>query len=550
MEKEIFWADKTARQVIEREKQLKRFKVLRAEMGMGASGIPHIGSVGDGVRSYAVYLGMLDLGAKAQFIAFSDDRDGLRKVPAGFPHELESELGKPVSQIPDHFGCHRSFGEHVTSLLIDAFKKVGVKFTLKRASAEYPKGTLDKQIIKILDNANLAGQIIQQTTGSEKFLKQLPFWPICEKCGRIYTTRAYKWDSEKKRIYYKCDGEFTGKNINTEKTISIRGCGHEGICSIRDGKLPWKVEFAARWAALKIAYEAYGKDLADSVKCNIRIAKEILNYEPPIMSFYELFVERGGKKISKSAGNVFTPQQWLRYASPLSVRLLFLKKLAKTRVVDADAIPAYEDEVDYLTKVYFGDIKIKNPKELAHLKRLYEYIHFLKPPKTKPRILIPYNVLAGIAAIVPQPDVIIKILQKTDHVPEDLKKDEIRELKKRIARVKNWVHDTERVEKVEGQLNQKQLAALHQLAQELKTKTWTEEALYARLYEIARENALTSQEFFKGAYIAILGTDRGPRLAPLILAIGPKKVAKKLESFKIKFIKTTTNHGQTSLGEA
>ena len=528
MGKFIFWADKTAKKVIEREKELNRFKTIRVEMGMGASGIPHIGSVGDGVRSFAVYLGILDQKAKAEFIAFSDDRDGLRKVPGGYPKELEKDLGKPVTQILDPFKCHNSFGEHSTSLLVDALNKIGVKFKLKQASKEYPKGTFDKEIIEILDKAEAVGRIIEETTGSTKYRKRLPFMPICAKCGRIYTTTAYAWDKSKKKISYRCDAEFVGKNSNTGEEILIKGCGHEGTCGIRDGKLVWKVEFAARWRALKICYEAYGKDITDSVKCNMRIAKEILNYEPPIMNFYELFVERGGKKISKSAGNVFTPQNWLSYASPESVRLLFLKKLAKTRVADADAIPAYEDEVDELAKIYFGDIKIKNQRELAHLKRLYEYIHFLKPPKKKPTIMIPYNMLARMLEIVPNRELVIKIFQKTGHLPAKLTKEQEKEINERITRVNNWVRDHIKEEKPIVQLTDKQKRALHQLANELK-KEWGEKELLARLYEIARENNLKSSDFFKGAYLAILGSERGPRLAPLILAIGKERVAKLLK---------------------
>jgi len=529
MAEELFWVDKTARKVIEREKKLKRgIKKYRTEMGVGASGIPHIGSAGDGVRSFALYLGLNNLKVPAEFIAFSDDRDGLRKVPVGFSKELEKHIGKPVSLIPDPFKCHKSFGDHISSLLIDAFNKIGLKFTIKRASQEYPKGTFDKEIIEILDNAQEAGRIIEETTSSTKFREQLPFLPICKGCGRIYTTTAYKWDKAKKKIEYRCDAEFVGKNSNTGEEILVKGCGHEGTCGIRDGKLAWKVEFAARWKALKINYEAYGKDILESIKSNDEICRNILRFEPPVHSFYEMFTERGGKKISKSAGNVFTPQNWLNYASVESVRLLFLKKLAKTRVVDADAIPAYEDEVDELAKIYFGDIKIKNPRELAHYKRLYEYIHFLKPPKKKPVVMIPFNTLARMLELVTDKKLVIKVFQKTGHLPAKLTKEQEKEIAARITRVNNWIKDQVKEKKPPIKLNAAQKKALHQLADELKKK-WTEKSLLGKLYEIAQENNLKSSQFFKAAYLAILESERGPRLAPLILAIGQKKVAEILK---------------------
>ena len=172
---DIFWVDRTAREVIEKWQGEKKH---RTEMGLGASGIPHIGSAGDGVRSFAVYLALKNLGHKAEFIAFSDDMDGLRKVPAGFPESMEKDIGKPVSMIEDPFGCHRNFAYHISSLLTDAFEKIGITFTLRRAQEEYPKGTFDKEIIQILERSKEAGGIIRSMLGQAKYVKQLPFLPV------------------------------------------------------------------------------------------------------------------------------------------------------------------------------------------------------------------------------------------------------------------------------------------------------------------------------------------------------------------------------------
>ena len=116
----------------------------------------------------------------------------------------------------------------------------------------YSKGLLDKEIIEILTRSKDVGKIIHKTTGQDKYLKTLPFLPICKKCKRIYTNTAYHFDPKTKKIHYKCDQEFVGKNSNTGKEILVKGCGHQGEAGIRDGKVSWKVEFAARWKALKI----------------------------------------------------------------------------------------------------------------------------------------------------------------------------------------------------------------------------------------------------------------------------------------------------------
>ncbi len=523
-----FWADKVAKEVIEKESRLGRVSSYRTEMGLGASGIPHVGSAGDGIRSYVVNLALKELGVKSEFIAFSDDKDGLRKVPAGFPVSMESEIGKPVSSISDPFGCHDTLANHITTLLTDAFEKLGVTFRLIQAHKAYADGLLDEQRRVPLKKAKRCGQIIHEELGQEKYLMQLPYLAVCEKCGRVYTTRAYRYDEEKDLIYYKCDQSFVGKNSNTGKSIEIKGCGHDGVSGIRDGKLSWKVEFAARWAALKINYEAFGKDILDSVRCNDRISKEIFGWEPPVHSFYELFTERSGKKISKSAGNVFTPARWMKYASPISLRLLFLKRLATSRVVDPDAIPAYMDEVDELSKVYFGKAKVANPRDLEHQRRLFEFINFLQEPKES--IGIPYNMLANLMRIAKNENVVKEILKRTGHVPKDLSGRDENEIDRRIRYVTNWINDTVPEEKIVYAITDKQKHSIKKLIYELESKQWSEEELHARLFAIPKEDGLEVGKFFEAAYVLLLNSLRGPRLAQFICAIGCEKAAGILRS--------------------
>ena len=523
----IFWADQVAKQVVEREKNLGRVKVFRTEMGLGASGIPHVGSTGDGIRSFVVNLALKELGVKSEFIAFSDDKDGLRKVPVGFPVS-EDDIGKPVSNIQDPFGCHSSMALHIGQLLTDAFDRLGVEFKLLRAHEEYAKGTFDKQIITALKNAKRCGEIIRETTGQEKYLTQLPYMAICSECGRIYTTRAYRFDENENKIYYKCDQSFIGKSSATGKNIEVSGCGHDGVCGLRDGKLSWKVEFGARWDALKITYEAYGKDILDSVRCNDRISKEIFGWEPPVHSFYELFTERSGKKISKSAGNVFTPARWMKYASPASLRLLFLKRLATSRVVDPDAIPAYMDEVDELEKIYFSRATVANPKELEHQKRLFEYVNFLKPPKES-NAAVPYNLLVRLMRISKNKEVVKSILKRTGHVSKELGNDE-RELDERLEYATNWINDTEPEERIVYSLSDQQKSSIKKLIHELESKDWDETDLYSRLYAIPKEDNIELGKFFEAAYVLLLNSLRGPRLAQFICAVGCEKAASIMKS--------------------
>jgi lysyl-tRNA synthetase class 1 len=519
----IFWADKIAEEVTRRDKD-----IYRTECGLGASGIPHVGSVGDGIRSYTVTLALEDSGVKSEFIAFSDDRDGLRRVPLGFPAFLEEYIGHPVSLIPDPFDCHTSYGAHMSSLLVDALDKVGVKFTFQSGNEAYKDGLLDNVIVEALNNWEKAGKIIFEMTGQKKYLEQLPFHVICSECGRIYTTRAHQWIPEEKKILYTCDQEFTGADSKTGKNLEISGCGHHGEASIREGKLTWKVEFAARWKALDISFEAFGKDILDSVRVNDRIAEEIFHIEPPVHAFYELFVERGGGKISKSKGNIFTPQVWLSYGSPESLRLLMLKRLATTRVVDLDEIPKYMNEVDYLTRVYFGKEKIRNEREKKHLDRLYEYVNFLDVPEGV-GLIIAYQILVRIAKMLPKDmenryQIFKGILERSGLIDEF--SDE--ELKQRIAYTTEWVEEIEEPEREMIELSTTEKNALRSLADQLSDEM-DGEKIQEIIFAVANTYEVKPRRFFGILYKIVLGTDRGPRAGSLITALGIERVKKMIE---------------------
>jgi lysyl-tRNA synthetase class 1 len=534
MKESLFWADQLAREVTEREKKLGRgIKVIRTESGLGASGIPHIGSLGDVLRQYAVMLGIKDLGLRSETIAYSDDLDGLRKVPLGFPPGLKKFLGMPVSHIPDPFGCHRSYGEHMSSLLIEAIKEVGMKVTFNSAQKNYSSGLFDRQIEKILLNSQKVGNIIKGMSGQDKYLKAYPYLPICEKCGRIYTTRVYDIKPEEKKVLYKCDQDFSGKD-SSGRNVAVRGCGHSGEVSFRggNGKLIWKVDFAARWDALKISFEAVGKDILDSVKINDRICRDVLGFEPPMHAVYELFLEKGGKKISKSIGNVFSPQDWLRYGSPESIRLLMFKRFRGTRELSPEDIPRYMDEADLLESIYFGEKKISNEKELGHLKRLFEYVHYLTPPKSPLLLKVPYSTLVNMVKVLPIEDramVIREILINLGHIKRAPSKRDLDSLAERIAYASSWIEAMgKEIERPGITLKKNERAALREVSRIIR-KPMKAEEIQEELFGAARKFGVETPRFFQIFYNQILGIDRGPRAGSLIEIMGRKRVARILE---------------------
>jgi len=533
MEKKYeFWLDSIAKQVIERERKLKRgIKIFRCESGLGASGFPHIGSFGDVVRNYAASLALKDQGVKSELIAYSDDSDGLRKVPLTLPDWLEKFIGMPVSNIPDPVGkCHNSFGEHMRSLLLDALDKTGIEYNHHSATEDYKKGIFNEKIETLLLNAEKIGKIVKELSGQEKFIEALPYFPVCEKCGKMYTTRAYELLPKEHRVLYVCDQEFVGKNVNNGKEIVVKGCGHKGEASYLNGngKVSWKTEFAMRWSTLQIAFEAHGKDILDSVKINDAISREVLRFEPPLHIVYEMFLDKSGKKIAKSFGNVFTPQVWFNYGNAKSLILLMLKRFEGTRELDVTDIPKYMDELDRLEKVYFGLEMIKDIRELTNSKRLFEYVNFLKPPK-RPSLHVAYNTMIEIARILPEENQVEFALKKLKEFGLIGKSSaEIRrDAEEKLKFAKNWFKDFYRLEPEAISISKKERNAIEELIEAIKIEKGGEE-MQTRIFEIAKNNSIQPKDFFKLIYKIILKSERGPRLGPYILEIGKEEIIRKL----------------------
>ncbi len=521
------WYDMMAKKIVERELSLKRdMSRIRTEMGLGASGFPHIGSLGDASRSYAVTLALRNLGFNSELVAFCDDKDGLRKVPAGLPEDkaksLEKYLGYSVSSIPDPFGCHESYGKHMSSLLLEALDKCGIDYVYYSANEVYKKGLLLNEIRTILTNAAKVGAIVKEEVGQETYTEVLPYFAVCEKCGHLYTTRAYKFDPKTDKVTYKCEGlEIRGK--------LIAGCGHEGEVDIKSGqgKLTWKSEFAARWKALDIRFEAYGKDIADSVRINDRICLEVLCFEPPNHAKYEMFLDKGGKKISKSAGNVFTPQVWFNYGSPQSLLLLMLKRFVGTRSLDVSDIPAYMNELDYIEDVYF-DKKQVGEKEAARLKGLFLYCYVMKPP-AKPSVHVPYNLMAFLVKMAPKECINDYIAEKLQSYGYLAKGQGIESsLQTRIEFALNWTRDFEEIKETLVELSAEERKAVTELVTQLQAEEDADKIQNA-IFNAAKANNLKPAAFFKVLYQILMGSPQGPRLGPYVLAMGKQNVIAALQ---------------------
>ena len=516
------WIDKLASELLEREKVLGRnTDLLKVESGLGASGIPHIGSLGDAVRAYGVKLALENLGYKSELIAYSDDLDGLRKIPEGLPDSLEEHIAKPVSLIPDPYGCHDSYGMHMSSILLDGLDKVGIKYEFRRAVDTYRQGLLKEQIHTILQNSAKIGDKISELVGQEKYQKYLPYFPVCANCNRLYTAEATEYIADEKKVKYSChDTEISSK--------MIKGCGHVGEADITKdlGKLAWKVEFAARWTAFDIRFEAYGKDIMDSVKVNDWVSDEILGFSHPHHVKYEMFLDKGGKKISKSLGNVITAQKWLEFGSPKSILLLLYKRITGARELGFEDIPSLMNEYNELEDIYFGRTKVDNQAKVVKSKGLYEYVNLLDPPKQS-STHVNYRLVIELAKIFKE-NRAERVMKKL--LDYGVIKNPEPEIEKLIELAGNFSNEFEQQEKSQVELNDTTKKALKMLIESLGAEKEPED-IQNTIYQIAKSNDVQPKDFFKTLYQIILGTSRGPKIGPFILDIGRKQVAKTLSEY-------------------
>jgi len=514
------WLDKVAQETIDREKKLGRgLSMVRVESGLGASGLPHIGSVGDAIRSYGVKLALESLGYRSELVAYSDDFDGLRKVPSGFPAWLRDYISHPVSRIPDPFDCHGSYAEHVGSLLRESLDKIGVEYRFQSGSEAYASGILNDQIRKILSHSKAIGKKINELVGQSKYEESLPYTPVCHNCERIYVTQAKSFDPGKDSVHYVCEGTKLGERV-------VEGCGYEGDSRISDGdgKLMWKVEFAARWAALDIRFEAYGKELTDSVKINDWVAEHVLGYPPPYHARYELFQDKSGRKMSKSVGNLVTPVEWLEYASPESLRLLMYKRIVGARNVSIEDVPTYMDEFDDLEEYYFSKKKDPNRMKDARQRGLYEYAVFLKTPQSK-GVHVPYRLLAQLAAVAPEgatDDFVVKRLASYGMAAAVTP-----DLSRRIGWARRWERREGRGAIEVPELSPAARKAVTEFALSIGGASDADSVQNAA-FDAAKKNGLKPGEFFPAVYSILLGSDRGPRLGPYVMDAGRAEVSRLL----------------------
>ena len=328
------WPFDEARKIVFRIERTGQRQVV-FETGYGPSGLPHIGTFGEVARTSMVRhaFDVLTGGeVKTRLIAFSDDMDGLRKVPDNIPNKelVAAHLGKPLTQIPDPFGTHASFGAHNNARLRGFLDQFGFDYEFASATDYYTSGRFDAALLRLLARYEAVMAIMLPSFRQERAATYSPFLPIHPVTGIVMQVPI--------------------EDINVAAgTIAWRDpqSGERFVTPVTGGhcKLQWKPDWAMRWYALGVDYEMAGKDLIDSVKLSGEIVRA-LGGTPPESFIYELFLDEKGQKISKSRGNGLAIEEWLTYASPESLSLFMYQKPTAAKRLYFDVIPRTVD--DYL----------------------------------------------------------------------------------------------------------------------------------------------------------------------------------------------------------
>ncbi|AWU92898.1 lysine--tRNA ligase [Azospirillum ramasamyi] len=345
------------------------------ETGYGPSGLPHLGTFGEVARTSMVrhaFQTMSDI--PTRLFCFSDDMDGLRKVPDNIPNKemVAANLGKPLTQVPDPFGTHDSFGAHNNARLRAFLDSFGFEYEFQSSTDWYKSGRFDEALLGILRHYDEVMAVMLPTLGAERQATYSPFLPISPSTGRVLQVPMLERNVDAGTIVFEDED---GKKVE----LPVTG-GHV--------KLQWKPDWGMRWFGLGVDYEMYGKDLIPSAELAGKICK-ILGGTPPEGFNYELFLDDKGQKISKSKGNGLTMEEWLAYAPQESLALYMFQKPKSAKRLYFDVIPRAVDE--YLT---FVD-KVHGEEPAKKLENPAWHIHNGKPPAV--RSDVSFNLLLNLA---------------------------------------------------------------------------------------------------------------------------------------------------------
>ncbi|MFC5067421.1 lysine--tRNA ligase [Flaviflagellibacter deserti] len=517
------WPFEEARKLVARLEKNGSAKEVLFETGYGPSGLPHIGTFGEVARTTMVrhaFRVITEDKVPTRLLCFSDDMDGLRKVPDNVPNRevMEHYLGLPLSRVPDPFGSPEgSFGAANNARLRAFLDQFGFSYEFASATAYYTSGRFDETLLKMLAAYDQVMEIILPTLGPERRATYSPFLPVCPRTGIVLQVPMIDRDVAAGTVTY-IDPK-TGERMTTPVTGGRVKC-------------QWKADWALRWVALGVDYEMAGKDLIDSVTLSSKIARA-LGAEPPEGFNYELFLDEEGRKISKSLGNGLTIEDWLRYASPESLSLFMYQSPRSAKRLHFDVIPRNVD--DYLAFIE----KFPNQEPKDQLLNPAWHIHSGNPPPAEriglENTQLAFSMLLNIAS-VSNAETAEQMWGFIRQYAPGVGPDTHPRLGALVGYAVAYYHDFVKPQKVfvaPDETARKALLALDDALAAMPADA-TSDVIQASVYEVGRSfypdtsgkakspdgRPGVSQAWFVTLYKTLIGQERGPRFGSFVAVYG------------------------------
>jgi len=514
LDKTSAWPIVEAKKILkERKPYIQKKDKIILQTGYGPSGLPHIGTFAEVARTSMIVNALNQItDIPKEIITFSDDMDGLRKVPDNIPNpkKLEENLHKPLTEVPDPFGIYDSFGKHNNEMLIKFLDEFNFKYSFKSSTKLYKSGFFNETLKLILKNYNGIMDIIIPTLGKERQKTYSPFLPICSDTGKVLEIPIIEIDEKSSKIIFDNNGE------KLEKSILDGNC-----------KLQWKVDWAMRWYAIDVDFEMYGKDLIESAILSTKIIK-LLGKSNPTGFAYELFLDEKGEKISKSKGNGITIEQWLEYASPESLSLFMYQNPKRAKKLYKEIVPKAVDE--YLDFVEKG----KTQNELQILMNPVWHVHNGKMPNEKN--IMSFSMLLNLveASNADQKDLLWKFVKR---YKKDISEKEQPIFDNLIGYAIKYYKDVIKKNKKYKKPNKNEKLALQKLINILDkcNDDMAPEDIQTKIYTIGKESGYKEnlRDWFKLIYEVVFGDEDGPRMGFFISFFGVSET-KELIKDKIK----------------
>jgi lysyl-tRNA synthetase class 1 len=494
------WPYEEARKLLQRYPDGPGDKAILFETGYGPSGLPHLGTFQEVARTLMVRHALAEMaGWPSRLVAFSDDMDGMRKVPPNLPnHEMMMQhLDQPLSRVPDPFGCgHASYADHNNAILRQFLDRFGFDYEFLASSECYASGRFDETLKSVLRHYGAIMGVMLPTLGEERRRTYSPVLPVSARSGKVLQVPVEVVDAEAGLI------AFDDESGRVEQSILAGGA-----------KLQWKVDWAMRWVALGVDYEMSGKDLIDSVTQSSKIAR-ILGARPPEGFHYEMFLDENGEKISKTKGNGVTIDEWLAYAPEESLAFYIYREPRKAKQLSFSVIPRAVDDYYQFLAAYPDqepDKKLGNPVHHVHAGAV--------PPARMP---VSFALLLNLVAVASTDDKQLLwgfVRRYCPQAAPDTHPELDRLLDFALAYFRDFIADSLR----HRPPSEAEAAALRDLDARLAAlpEDADSETIQSEVYEVGKAHPFESlRDWFKSLYEILLGTSQGPRMGSFVALYG------------------------------